>query len=435
MALSLAACAPDDGGGDDFLACQGKCDNAGPLTLSTRWVPVGGSIRAQTGGSDLSVSPSAGVELRERSGGRWIATFTVPGYYTVQSAGGSITIRVADEGLAIELLSPEPGEFVTASESESILVRGRIIDSLGGEIGDAQVAGQSVSLSASGEFEVSLPAAFGINTIEIDASDRAGNQFDVARSFMAAASFSKKPSKTFVQLDNEALAFISEAVEPKLALLLTQVLAELSASTDSIGGADEREVFLDDIQFPGIQGAPGSLNFEIETAEQGVLTAVLRTQGDTIAALNTGDGLFDFRVNVTARDLFAKITIDFSDYQSVGPIVTDLRLGFAPGQESFDIDVVNLPEFIENFFVDDGETRNLIANGMKDVVAPSVSALFASFAGTIGLAFDILGERQEVSLNYSIVNIRTLGQALQIDLAATLPTVAASDGPGAPTRN
>ena len=436
MALGLAAsCAPvGDGGGDEFLDCQGKCDSSGALTVSTRWVPVGGSIRAQTGAGELKVTPNTGVEIREREGGRWIVSFSTPGYYLAQSAGGSMPIRVADDGLQIELLSPEPGAFVTAAESETILVRGRITDSLGGEIGNAKVAGQSVALSSDGEFEVGIPASFGINTIEIDASDLAGNEFDVARSFMAAAEFSKEPRNTFVQLDNKALALISEALEPKLVGLLSKTFRELAARTDSIGGADDDDIFVDSIQFPGINGAPGTLNIEIDTAKQGVLRAVLRTRGDTIIAVNTGDGLFDFKAEISGKDLSATLTMDFSDFQSVGPIVSGLSLGFAPGQDSFDINVLNVPGFIEYFFVDDKETSDQIANGIKDAVAPSLSATFTSFAGSFQLGFDILGTRQELELQYAVANVRAVDQALQIDLSAHFPIVAESDAPGSPSR-
>jgi hypothetical protein len=429
-----ASCAPgEEGGGDDFLDCQGKCDTAGALTLSSRWVPVGGSIRAKASGS-FEVSPSDGVNIQERSGGRHVVTFSNAGYYVARSGGSSLPIRVADDGLQVELLSPAPGDFVAAAEGETIQVQGRITDSLGGEIGSVKVAGRTVSLDPSGGFELGLPASFGINTIEIDASDLAGNEFDTARSFMAAREFSNAPRNTFVQLDNEALSFISEAVEPKLSALLSETLRELSSRTDSIGGADDKDIFVDSIQFPGINGAPGSLNLEIETAQAGVLRAVLRTQGDTVAEVNTGDGLFDFRATITGKDLFATLTMDFSDFQSVGPIVSELTLGFAPGQDSFDINVINLPEFIENFFVDDDDTQKEIANGIKDAVAPGLSAVFTSFAGTFDLNFRLLGEDQNLRLEYQIANVRAVEQALQIDLAAQFPALAQSDGPGSPSR-
>lgn len=434
LALSLAAsCAPAEDGGDDFLDCQGKCDTAGALTLSSRWVPVGGSIRAKASGS-FEVSPSDGVTIQERSGGRRVVTFSAPGYYLARAGASSLPIRVANDGLQVELLSPAPGDFVTAPEGSTITVEGRISDSLGGAIGTVTVAGQTVSLDSSGEFSVGLPAEFGINTIEIAASDFADNDFDIARSFMAASEFSKAPRSTFVQLDNEALAFISEALEPKLSALLSQTLQELSSRSDSIGGADDKDIFVDSIQFPGINGAPGTLDLTIETGQPGVLQAVLRTQGDTIAEVNTGDGLLDFRATITARDLSATLTMDFSDFQNVGPIVSELSLGFAPGQDSFDINVINLPEFIENFFVDDQETQNEIANGIKDAVAPGLSAVFTSFAGTFDLNFRLLGEDQNLRLEYRINDVRAVGEALQIDLAALFPAVIDSDAPGSPSR-
>ncbi len=154
LAMAITACASGPSADEELLECQGSCDTVGSLSIPTRWVPVGGSIRAQTAGAPLQVEPSTGVSIEARSGNRWIATFASPGYFTVKSGSDRMSIRVADDGLGIELVSPAPGAFVEAAEGSSLVVRGRVSDSLGANIDHVTVDSKRIEVSA-GESSVS----------------------------------------------------------------------------------------------------------------------------------------------------------------------------------------------------------------------------------------------------------------------------------------
>ena len=85
-----AACGDDDGkpSADEapFLPCEGKCDSAGPLSVSSTWVPEGGFVRATLAGDyELRVDPPAGAVLDAAGNGRHIVRFESAGLISASS--------------------------------------------------------------------------------------------------------------------------------------------------------------------------------------------------------------------------------------------------------------------------------------------------------------------------------------------------------------
>lgn len=117
-----------------------------------------------------NVQPSEAATLQEDTG-RYL--LDAEGQTTfegcIEEVCNQITILVDESAPSVVLTSPEPGAYLLASEHPTIQVQGQVADSHGDVL--LYVNGNFVEPDASGDFSVELQPRFGINHIEILASD------------------------------------------------------------------------------------------------------------------------------------------------------------------------------------------------------------------------------------------------------------------------
>lgn len=145
-ALALVACASS--AESVFPECDGKCDSDGPLTVSSRWVPRTGFVRAKiTGDHELHVEPSEGITIEPAAHGS-IVRFAYEGFYAIEAraagrVAGSLHVRVSDDGPEI-VVSPVAGALATRAGT-TVHVTGYARDPLGGAL-TLEIAGARVRL-------------------------------------------------------------------------------------------------------------------------------------------------------------------------------------------------------------------------------------------------------------------------------------------------
>ncbi len=100
---------------------------------------------------------------------------TTAGEYTVTGRLGALesthTLRVVEGGPGIECLEPAFGAQVVARPGSRVRVEGRLT---GGDAQRVRVAGQDIPLQADGRFGVELPVVWGLNTLDVEATDGDG---------------------------------------------------------------------------------------------------------------------------------------------------------------------------------------------------------------------------------------------------------------------
>ncbi len=97
---------------------------------------------------------------------------------------GQVEVVVNGAGPAITCVSPSDGEMVQATPGQNLTFRGRVRDNNGVE--SVTVEGRAAQLSPDGSFEVALPAGFGVNGVEILATDAFGSRSARTCTFLAA---------------------------------------------------------------------------------------------------------------------------------------------------------------------------------------------------------------------------------------------------------
>ncbi len=105
---------------------------------------------------------------------------------TGQTAGGKkveaeVTIKVDGIGPVITFTYPKRADMLAGSSR--ITVRGKVSDSVSG-VASLKINGRSVSVGKSGDFSFVMNAGWGLNLLEAEAKDRAGNVGYRAQSFL-----------------------------------------------------------------------------------------------------------------------------------------------------------------------------------------------------------------------------------------------------------
>lgn len=112
---------------------------------------------------------------------------------TAETEGGaevsdSVTVLVDTTAPEIVIDWPARGEIVSGAPGAPITVRGHVVE-VGAGLSSLTLAGQTVTVDASGAFTFPLATSWGINLIEGNATDGAGNRRELAQSFELATRY------------------------------------------------------------------------------------------------------------------------------------------------------------------------------------------------------------------------------------------------------
>ncbi|MEL6179507.1 MAG: hypothetical protein AAFS10_11160, partial [Myxococcota bacterium] len=121
---------------------------------------------------------------------------------------GSVELIVNGSGPSIECTDPADSGYVTVSEGSPVTVNGVLADANG--IGSLRVNNNEVNVHLDGTFQVEVPARFGINFLDIAATDRFGLANSTTCAFMAASSWAEE--QTFID-DMVTLRLNSSAID------------------------------------------------------------------------------------------------------------------------------------------------------------------------------------------------------------------------------
>lgn len=98
---------------------------------------------------------------------------------------GSVTIIVNGNGPTIQCVGPQDGDMVDAAPGSSVTFQGSVDDESG--VASVLVNGRSVTVDAGGAFTSSLPVVFGINFVDVVATDAFGEESSRTCSFLASS--------------------------------------------------------------------------------------------------------------------------------------------------------------------------------------------------------------------------------------------------------
>ncbi len=138
---------------------------------------------------DFSVNPSADRFGRARWEFNTEDVYTVDAEVTGNTKGGmdltaSAEITVNGEGPAIECENPADGSVVDAAPGDNVKLTGNVDD--GHAVDSVSVDGSSVSVSGSGSFSTNLNTRYGINFVDVVATDEYGEENSRTCAFLVA---------------------------------------------------------------------------------------------------------------------------------------------------------------------------------------------------------------------------------------------------------
>lgn len=400
LATLAIGCAADTTG-DDFLDCEGQCDGAGALRVSSTWVPVDGFVRAVAGGGDIAVSPETGVELKG-SPVRRIITFAEPGFYTLSSGPDQVRIRVSDDGPDIELTSPAPGELVEHPPGQPITVTGRASDPLGQPL-QLSIADQRVEVAADGSFSARIPSRFGVNIVELAATDAAGNAFRAPRSFMAATSYSGAAQNAVVSLDNTALAFLASVITPTL-----PEHVQVPAMDGPIGSDLGHDLFFDGATLPGQDGNPGQMELHLRAVGDQLEVKYLVT--GTAIAHGHIDGLLESVATVGIVDPQVTIMLEFEG--GLASRVTDIEVT----DGGVELNLTGILGIVEDLFI--ARVRSEVELRLEKLAPTLVAAVLTGLDGELMVDTEAFNVDTPLTVRYRLAGLFVEGSQMNVNLAA-----------------
>jgi hypothetical protein len=329
---------------------------------------------------------------------------------------GSTVVGEGDpSAITIDIESPERG---TLSDATQMVVTGRVTSSAG-TIDAVTVNGGPATLSGD-RFEVTLPLTEGITLIETVARDSAGNEAIDARGVLAG---------TLVDQATPVTDGVVANVSSQAMTGLTTMVSDLANSTDfnslfdpnvpvvdTGDGCNDAKVFVENIQLSGVEVGAGNAAGAIE-ADISVRDLVV-TGRVNFEALCVG-GSASFTMTANSYDVEGAIIpgIDAGDI-TVGINIT--RSDFA----NFNIDVDNVPGFIESLF--EGQVRTRVADTLRDTITSMIPPVVNSFLGDFlaeSISVDLLGQTIELDITPAEMNWTAQGGTIALDTTATVAGV------------
>lgn len=316
----------------------------------------------------------------------------------------------------VEVTSPPRG---TVTEDTSVVVAGRVTDSQSG-VG-LTVNGQAVTVAPDGSFSTTIEVGEGITLFDTIATDASGNQANDARAVLAGTLV---PQETAVaegvvaNLSREALGGLGGLV------------GNLANNTDFTALATALNPVVD----AGGGGCNSARVYVESVGHGGVEVGVAPVAGGIQAAVTMRSLVVRGRVSFRALCIggSASWTITADDYD-VGGVITpaladgSISIGLASVTSAFrgfNLDVNNVPGFIENIF--EGDVRDKLAQILRDKVNEMVPSMATAFlAEFLADAWDVslLGQTVSLAVRPSAMSWTEQGGTIVLDTSATVAGV------------
>ena len=320
----------------------------------------------------------------------------------------------------VEVQSPPRG---TVTEDTSVVVAGRVTDSQSAV--SLKVNGQAVAVDPDGSFSTTIEVGDGITLFDTIATDAAGNEANDARAVLAGQLV---PQETPVaegvvaNLSGEAMKGLGGVVS-NLAnnTDFTALATALNPVVDAGGGGcNSARVYVSSVEHGGVEVGVNPVAGGLQAAV--VLRSLVVRGSVSFRALCIGGS--------------ASWTISADDYDVGGiiqPTLADgnINIGLASVVSEFrgfNLDVNNIPGFIENIFEDDVRDKlaQILRDKVNELVPSTATAFLAEFlAGAWDVSF--LGQTVSLSVTPSAMSWTELGGTIVLDTSATVAGVEGAD--------
>ena len=315
----------------------------------------------------------------------------------------------------VEVTSPPRG---TVTEDRSVVVAGRVTDDRSAV--SLKVNGQAVEVNPDGSFSTTIEVGDGITLFDTIATDGNGNEANDAR---AVLSGSLVPQETPVaegvvaNLSGEAMNGLGALVS-NLAnnTDFTSLATALNPVVDAGSGCNEAQVYVESVSHSGVEVGVTPVAGGIQAAVS-IRSLVVRGHVEFEAICIGGSA--SWTISADAYDVGGVILPSLSSGTiaiALGGVTSDFR--------GFNLDVNNIPGFIENIFEDD--VRDKLAQILRDKVNEMVPSLSSAFlAEFLGDAWEVsfLGQTVSLSVTPTAMSWTEQGGTISLDTSATIAGV------------
>ena len=313
----------------------------------------------------------------------------------------------------VEVTSPPRG---TVTEDSSVTVAGTVTD---GESAVAvKVNGQPVPVNPDGSFSTTVEVGEGITLFDTIATDAGGNEANDAR---AVLSGTLVPQETPVaegvvaNLSGEAMNGLGDLVSSIANNTdFTALATALNPVVDAGGGGcNSARVYVDSVGHSGVQVGVSPVSGGVHA---GVSIGSLVVHGHVSFRAICIGGSASWTITADAYDVGGVITPTLS----AGSIAIALA-GVTSDFRGFNLDVNNIPGFIEDIFEDDVRDKlaQILRDKVNEMVPPLTTAFLAEFlAGAWDVSF--LGQTVSLGVTPSAMTWTEQGGTITLDTSAQI---------------
>lgn len=315
----------------------------------------------------------------------------------------------------VEVTSPPRG---TVTEDRSITVAGTVTDTQSAVA--LKINGENVPVNPDGSFSKTLEVADGITLLDTVATDAGGNEANDAR---AVLSGTLVPQDTPVaegvvaNLSGEAMNGLGALVSSIANNTdFTALATSLNPVVDTGGGCNSAKVYVSSVSHGGVEVGVDPVAGGVQAA---VALRSLQVRGSVSFRALCFGGSASWTISADSYDLGGVITPSLAS----GTINIGLA-GVSSDFRGFNLDVNNIPGFIEDIFEDD--VRDKLADILRDKVNELVPSLATAFlAEFLAGAWDVsfLGQTVSLGVTPSAMSWTDQGGTIVLDTSATIAGV------------
>ncbi|HEU5055215.1 MAG TPA: hypothetical protein VFU21_01765 [Kofleriaceae bacterium] len=315
----------------------------------------------------------------------------------------------------VEVTSPPRG---TVTEDRSVVVAGRVTDDKSPV--SLKVNGNAVEVNPDGSFSTTIEVGDGITLFDTIATDGAGNEANDAR---AVLSGTLVPQETPVaegvvaNLSGTAMNGLGQLVSSLANNTdFTALATALNPVVDAGGGCNEAQVYVESVSHGGVEVGVTPVAGGVQAAVS-IRSLVVRGHVEFEAICINGSA--SWTISADAYDVGGVIAPTLAS----GTITIALA-GVTSDFRGFNLDVNNIPGFIEDIFEDD--VRDKLAQILRDKVNEMVPSLATAFlAEFLAGAWDIslLGQTISLGVTPSAMTWTEQGGTIALDTSATIEGV------------
>lgn len=344
---------------------------------------------------------------------------------TTSGGGGDGSTDKDFDPPTIEIESPARG---TMAEGGSIRVTGRVTDA-GSGVAEVRINDQVATLDGD-SFSLDLAAPAGIAILQTRATDVAGNVGSDNRAVLLGDLADQGTPITdgvVAKLDGGAMGGMAQMISSFAnGTNFTALATALNPVVDTGSSCNSAKVFVESINKSGVpvtaQPVAGGINTRVSIRGLDVRGRV------TFRALCIS-GSASWRITATAYNVGGRIAPTLTG----GDIAIGLD-GVTSGFDGFNLDVNNIPGFVENLFED--QVRNKLADIMRDKVREMVPQMATSFLQEFladSYAVDAMGQTIDLSIKPTSMLWDTSGGRISLETTTVVRGVEGASFLSTPT--